>query len=248
MVIDGVMWYSEIDALELRLRMLDPFVDVFVVVESDLTHSGLFKTWRLGEHRDRLAPWWDDIVWVKHQQRPHPNAWVLERDQRHAIKHAVSGLAGADDVVVFSDVDEIWSPSCLKVWQERIAAASMDFRLFSVYWQWPARWRGSIGGPWSVMEHKDWNGLRDIRASMPSVKGGWHFSWMGGTEQQVAKRDSFAHREFADIDVVPFAAQGRWFDGTDLIETAEGLPDEVFIGMPPAWYRTRSGTMPPAGG
>jgi hypothetical protein len=126
--------------------------------------------------------------------------------------------------------------------------AHQDFRLFSLLWRWGAPWPGSIGGPWSEMAGWDWQKLRDLRHSLPHQPGGWHFSWMGEPEDWLVKRDAFAHREFADADVVTVAWQGRWLDGSEMHETAEGLPDGIVDVVPASWWRTRGATLAPVGG
>jgi len=247
MVIDAFMWHNEIDVLELRLTMLDGLVDTFVAVESDLTHSGIRKGHHLGDHRNRLWEWWDKIVWVRHEGVPGEPAWVAENRQRRACQTAVAALE-PEGVTVISDVDEIWTEASLERWQDAIAVAAQDFRLFSLYWRWGEPWPGSIGGPWPAMGGQDWQTLRDRRHVLPRVDGGWHFSWMGEPEDWVAKRDAFAHREFAGSDVVAAGTAGRWLDGSEMHETAEGLPDGIVRMVPASWLRTRGGTLAPVGG
>jgi beta-1,4-mannosyl-glycoprotein beta-1,4-N-acetylglucosaminyltransferase len=229
------MWFDEVDVLELRLRLLDGLADRFVAVESDLTHSGLTKGWRLGDHRERLEPWWDRLTWVKVSGVAGEPSWVAENRQRRACQTAVAEL-GPDDIVVVSDVDEVWGPEALAAWGDDIRVAHQDFRLFSALWRWESPWPGSIGGPWSKMMATDWQTLRNARHSLPSIRSGWHFSWMGDVEAMRRKQQAYAHRGFSDVDVERFVAEGRWFDGTILFETEQGLPD----GLPPAWFRRRT--------
>lgn len=249
MVVDAFMWHNEIDVLELRLTLLGPHVDLFVAVESDHTHSGVRKGHRLGDHRNRLWEWWDRIVWVRHQATPDEEAWPAENRQRRACRTAVADLDPAgDDIVVISDVDELWTPDCLGRWEDGIAVARQDFRLFSIYWRWQQRWPGSIGGLWRQMAADDWQELRDQRHALPYLDAGWHFSWMGEPDDWLAKRDAFAHRELAAADVTGSGVDGRWLDGTELDETADGLPDGIVGMVPASWLRTRAGTLTPVGG
>ena len=214
-------------------------VDTFVAVESNLTHSGVEKGWRLGEHRDRLAAWWDKLVWVTVQGVAGEPSWVAENRQRRACQTAAGGLEPAPgDVVVVSDVDEVWDGRALEAWQRDMFVARQDFRLFSALWRWPELWAGSIGGPWSKMSGHDFQSLRDARQSLPGVESGWHFSWMGDLEAMRRKQAAYAHREYADVPLERFVAEGRWFDGTMLIETDGNLPE-----VPSAWLRTRAATI-----
>ena len=45
-MIDVVTWFAEEDMFRLRLDLLGPLVDLFVVVEADVTHTGEVKGWR----------------------------------------------------------------------------------------------------------------------------------------------------------------------------------------------------------
>lgn len=235
MVIDSFMWHNEIDMLELRLRMLDEHVDWFVAVESDRTHSGVNKEWHLGDHADRLARWWHKIVWIKHKGVDE-GPWSAENRQRRSCKIATEHIVTSpDDIVIVSDVDEIWHPDCLSAWSNNIRAARMDFRIFSLYWKFDAPWPGSIGGPWSMMKDADWQALRDARFVLPFIELGWHFSWMGTDQDRVRKRDAFAHREFSTVDIEHYVAKSQWLDGQMLHETEAGLPAGVENYAPDTW-------------
>ena len=217
----------------LRLAMLGPLVDLFMVVEADVTHAGDSKPLRFPEDlRDHPKVRWVPVTLTA------GDAWGRENEQRRLMRDAVAEVASDGDVVVFSDCDEIWDGRLL----ERLdgpRAARMDFRLFSVYWRYSTDWAGSIGGTWGRMRGEDWQRLRDRRWELPSTQSGWHFSWMGGDEANVRKQRSFAHLEFAESDVTGAAAAGRWLDGRQMTETSDGLPDGLAGAVPLSWLRQR---------
>lgn len=233
MVIDVVTWFAEDDMFRLRLDMLGESVDLFVVVEADVTHQG--------EVKPLVFP--DDL-------RAHPKVrwvpvsltagtpWGRENEQRRAMRTAVSEVASDGDIVVFSDCDEIWQGSFVEG-LTAVRAARMDFRLFSVFWRYSSDWAGSIGGPWSELRDVDWQRLRDRRWELPSRPSGWHLSWMGDDEARLEKQRSFAHSEMADADVSGAASAGRWLDGREMRETDEGLPDGLVDVVPASWKRKR---------
>jgi hypothetical protein len=151
--------------------------------------------------------------------------------------HTAAGeVASDDDVVVFSDCDEIWDGRFIDG-LSRVRAARMDFRLFSVFWRYQTDWAGSIGGVWSELQGKDFQELRNRRWELASKPSGWHLSWMGDDETRRVKQGAFAHTELAAADVSGAADVGRWFDGRELTETADGLPDGWTV--PESWQRKR---------
>ena len=52
-IYDVITFFNELDLLELRLEMLDPYVDRFVIVECVETFSGKPKPLHLKENYDR---------------------------------------------------------------------------------------------------------------------------------------------------------------------------------------------------
>src|SRR3990167_9547171 len=54
MVIDAFNYAGEEDILEIRLNVLDPYVDQFVIVEADTTFSGLPKPLFYSQQEERF--------------------------------------------------------------------------------------------------------------------------------------------------------------------------------------------------
>ena len=61
---DTMIFFNEIEMLELRLNILDEVVDHFVIVEATETHSGNPKPLNLLAHWDRFKPFHSKIVYV----------------------------------------------------------------------------------------------------------------------------------------------------------------------------------------
>jgi beta-1,4-mannosyl-glycoprotein beta-1,4-N-acetylglucosaminyltransferase len=57
MLVDTFMFYNELTVLELRLNLLDEYVDRFVLVESEVNHKGGPKPLFFQENKDRFAKW-----------------------------------------------------------------------------------------------------------------------------------------------------------------------------------------------
>ena len=45
MLIDSFLFFNETEITELRIKYLDKVVDMFVVVEANITHQGKKKEW-----------------------------------------------------------------------------------------------------------------------------------------------------------------------------------------------------------
>ena len=61
-IYDCFNFFNELDILELRLNTLYDHVDFFVIVESDVTHSGEPKKFFYEEHRERFSKFADKIL------------------------------------------------------------------------------------------------------------------------------------------------------------------------------------------
>lgn len=213
-IIDCFTFFNELDLLEFRLKLLDPYVDHFVIAESDLTHSGSPKPFYFKENRDRFGQWENKIVYLPvHQSTeglvfeksesydPANASWKLENEQRNALAQA-SSLGTDGDLFLLSDLDEIPDPGIFKKLseQEEPVALSMLFHYYFTNCQnvgverW---WNGTISCKGSIFRMQSPQQLRDRRNMIPVIKkAGWHFSYLGGLEKIKYKIRSFAHTEF----------------------------------------------------
>lgn len=64
-VYDCFIFYNELDLLELRLNIMDPVVDHFVIVEASTTHKGEPKLWYYQENEQRFDKWKDKIIYIQ---------------------------------------------------------------------------------------------------------------------------------------------------------------------------------------
>ena len=61
-IYDCFNFFNELDLLEIRLNTLNDVVDYFVIVEADVTHSGLNKPFYYENNIDRFAKFKDKII------------------------------------------------------------------------------------------------------------------------------------------------------------------------------------------
>lgn len=133
MIYDCFLYYDEDMLLDIRLNTLADVVDRFVIVESTHTFTG--KKRQLNFDINKFETFKDKIIYVVHDQEPimkvsedfnqdreidpwQPevfvvDAWANEAAQRNAIMQGLK-YATDDDLILISDVDEIFSPEVVK--------------------------------------------------------------------------------------------------------------------------------------
>lgn len=214
-VFDCFTFFNEVDLLEFRLKLLSPLVDYFVIVESNLAHSGRTKDYNFKNEEQRFAPWADKIKYITLHQttdglvfnedekeyNKHNGSWKLENEQRNAL-HQAAALMNDDDFVVIGDLDEIPDPLVLKKirLKDQPFALRMSFHNYFMNCQnskGNKRWNGSIACSGNFFKENTPQVLRDNRNNYKKIKNaGWHFSYLGGIEKIKYKIKSFAHTEY----------------------------------------------------
>lgn len=215
MIYDCIPFFNELDILKLRMKIMSPYVDKFVLEESTLTFSGEPKEMIFAKHRDMFAEFDDKIVYVAVDNSPTTGATTHERDnfQKNQLIRGLSDCR-PDDIIIFSDVDEIPNPKVLtKIIHDfdPTKIYHLAQRMFYCFLNMEEISGNllSITGEFEGVERKQWLGtkicsfanlpeegivfLREISPKDPrSVRvadGGWHFGYMGGDgERSVAKR------------------------------------------------------------
>lgn len=215
MIYDCIPFFNELDILKLRMQIMAPYVDKFVLEEATVTFSGDPKPMTFAEHRDMFAEFEDKIIYVAVGNSPMSGVTTHERDkfQKNQLIRGMSDCK-PDDIVIFSDVDEIPNPKVLteiirdfdpeKIYHlaQRMFYCFLNMEEISGNLL-------SITGEFKGVEQKQWLGtkicsfgnlpkegivfLREVSPDDPrSVRvadGGWHFGYMGGDgERDVAKR------------------------------------------------------------
>lgn len=214
MIYDCIPFFNELDILKLRLHIMAPYVDKFVIEESSVTFSGEPKSMIFAENREMFAEFADKILYVAVENSPM-DVTTHERDkfQKNQLVRAM-GDCKPDDIVIFSDVDEIPNPKALaEVLAHFDASKIYHFaqRMFYCFLNMEEVSGNllSITGEFPGVSAKQWLGtkvcsfgnlpkegivyLREVSVHAPSsvrvADGGWHFGYMGGNgEKDVAKR------------------------------------------------------------
>ena len=226
MIIDCFIFNDELQMLDFRLKELNGVVDHFVLVESITTHSGLPKPLFYKDNRQLFKQYNHKIQHVIVDDMPETtNPWLRENHQRNAITRGLTELKLDElDLVVISDCDEIPDPNLLKqiglygfnIFDDNknsmyLANPIKDYdfgmEIFGFYQDmyyynleckydtlW---WQSRILSYRKLLELSEPETIRRMEVgSQFYKKGGWHFSYFGGTDKIVNKIKSFAHQEF----------------------------------------------------
>lgn len=257
MIIDCTTYFNESSLLELRLRELDPVVDLFVVVEGDRTHAGAPKPSYLPA--DLVRRWAHKLV-PSTAQLPAGDGltwtWRREIAQRNAISDALARLRLApDDMVLISDCDEIPRRSFVQVLpalpDDGIAVAQQRLSYYTFNHTAPdVLWTGTRATQYANVVALGADGVRYVgqeRGGYPRRfvirDAGWHFSYFGGAQRVQTKIESFLHQELNSAAVRdPAAIASRIAAGEDVygreqrfqIDWATDLPEAV-LERPTHW-------------
>ncbi len=212
MIYDCFQFFNELDILKLRLNVLDPVVDRFVISEATTTFSGIPKPLFYEENKEMFREFEHKIIHVVVDDTPEGYTHDRDTFQKNAVGRGLKD-AGDDDIVIFSDLDEIPDPEKVKqIIQNFDDTKIYHFaqRLFYCYLNMEeiSGKLLSYAGDFDYVDKKQWIGSKMCRYSLlkeqnlqlgelrfPERKkdgirvddGGWHFGYMGGHGQSDVK-------------------------------------------------------------
>lgn len=111
-----------------------------------------------------------------------------------------------EDIILFSDCDEIPNPEKLAVLQTYLSESKFfAFNQTGYYYYLNMlkehNWKGTKMGLYKDLKDYSYNELR-AEDSYPLTNGGWHFSYMGGPEKVKHKIESFSAQEMNNPHVI----------------------------------------------
>ena len=214
MIYDCFQFFNELDMLKIRLNVMSPIVDKFVISEATETFSGLKKPLYYEENKEMFAEFADKIIHVVVDDTPEGYTHDRDTFQKNAVTRGLKDCTD-EDIIIFSDLDEIPNP-------EKIKEILKDFqedkiyhfaqRLFYCYLNMEEVSGNllSYAGEFEGVERKKWIGskmcsyklLREQNLQLGELRfperkeigirvedGGWHFGYMGGHgEKDIKKR------------------------------------------------------------
>jgi beta-1,4-mannosyl-glycoprotein beta-1,4-N-acetylglucosaminyltransferase len=215
-VIDVITFNGEYDLLEIRLNILNDYVDEFIIVEAPTTFSGKPKPLYYEEQKQRYSQFHFKIKYhvVNEHYSPEeinlakdsPNTrgashWKREFLQKESIKKSLTHLKD-DDMVFIGDCDEIWNPLMRNI----IITFPMKL-LLKVYTYYLNNrsseiFHGTLMSHYGDVKDACLNELRTTNVRN-NIEVGWHFTSVGGYEEVKRKlTDSYTHETYADKRVM----------------------------------------------
>lgn len=214
MIYDCFQFFNELDILKMRMNIMSPYVDKFVVAESTVTFSGIDKPLYYAEHKDMYKEFEEKVIHVVIDDTPMDTTpFLRDSHQKCAVARGVVD-ANPDDIIIFSDVDEIPNPEAVKAVLENFdptkiyALAQRNFycyvdmeettgNLLSITGEFPGvsgtdrKWLGTKICTRAMLDTFTTEQLRDKVNQEYMVRvpnGGWHFSYMGGDSKTSATK------------------------------------------------------------
>ncbi|MDC0618965.1 hypothetical protein OAO89_01450 [Pelagibacteraceae bacterium] len=217
-IYDCFQYFDEDYMVDLRLNILDQYVDFFVISESTRTHQGKekkinFDIDKFPKFKDKIkfviADYKEKINFIKHSGGESP----IEQHQRNALIEGIKD-ASPDDLIILSDSDEIPDLTKLKTINKTSKFIAFSQQMFMYKLNLKnldeSNWIGS-----KITKKKNISSMQDLRnlkfkeypfwridkKNVQIIKGGWHFSFLQTPEQILNKIKSFSHGEFNDNDI-----------------------------------------------
>jgi beta-1,4-mannosyl-glycoprotein beta-1,4-N-acetylglucosaminyltransferase len=212
-IYDCFQYFNEDHIVDLRLHILDKYVDYFVISESTKTHQGKskkinFDINNFSKFKNKIkfviADYDKELTFQNHTGGESP----IEQHQRNFL---INGLENAhpDDLIILSDSDEIPDLTKLKDINKnkKFIAFSQKMFMYKINLQNldESNWIGSkitkkkfITSMQSLrnLKFKNYPFWRIDKYKQQIIKGGWHFSFLQTPQQILNKIKSFSHGEF----------------------------------------------------
>lgn len=224
-VFDTFCFFNELDLLEIRLNILDQYVDTFVLCESPLTFSGNEKPLFYGENKERFSKWNDKIKHLVCPPIHFSDPFESAAYQKDSLRMDLSEIAHDEDIVYFGDLDEIWKPK--EIQNDKVYNLKQLNYSYYLNNRSSESWIGTVVGKWGTF--KD-NTVNYWRANHDNVLegGGWHFTNIGGYEQILRKLESYDHHLEANIPWVRDGLMERIKNNEDYLGRDKDWTGEPF--------------------
>lgn len=203
-VYDGFLFFKELDLLELRLEIMNPFVDFFVITESTTTFSGKQKELHFKNNSERFKKFHNKIIYNVVYDTPDVGIWDRERFQRNSI---IRGFAECHDydLVITGDVDEIPNMSCIFS-LDNIDVDTLYHPLQRFYYYYlnvlkEEGWFGTKICSYAYLKTFSVDEIRNQRNGIILPNCGWHFSFLGGADLIIDKLNAYGHQEFNNENI-----------------------------------------------
>ena len=115
-IYDAFIFFNEIETLEIRLNILDEYVDYFIIVESTETHAGKQKKLFYEENKELFKKWHHKIIHYVVRDSPSTKAEFTERLtktqpndlDKEVIKHTLENFVNYSPETSASKNESYW--------------------------------------------------------------------------------------------------------------------------------------------
>ena len=244
-IYDCFQYFNEDHIVDLRLNILNEYVDYFVISESTKTHQGKDKTINFDnqkfskfKHKIKfiVADYKEKINFTKHIGGESP----VEQHQRNSL---IEGLKNAsnEDLVILSDSDEI--PDLTKLSEinkkKKYIAFCQKMFMYKLNLQNlnESNWIGSkitkvkylsSMQEFRNMKFKNYPFWRIDKLNQQIINGGWHFSFLQTPDQILNKIKSFSHGEFNQENLNTKEIEKKILENEDIFGRKNKL-EKVYI-------------------
>ena len=214
---DCFMYFDEDLVLDLRLNVLNNYVDKFVIAEATKDHTGKDK--KLNFNINKFSKFRNKIIYIivedmptnlKFYKKNWPVHHLRDQHQRNSLARGYKNSSD-DDLIMISDIDEIPDPNKIKIFDVKNRYACFiqknfqsKINLLNIS---DKNWMGTKIIKKKNIKSPQW--LRNIKTSKPSFwkfykprqpqliyDGGWHFSFLKNPKGISKKIQSYSHSEY----------------------------------------------------
>ena len=204
MIYDCFIFNNEIELLDLRLNILNPYVDKFIITEGDKTFSGIPKESVYLQNKDKFSKWEDKIIHNLITIPELPDTWAREIYSRNSPM--LLEIFDDEDLILTSDLDEIPNPEVIEARDEWISDSThFSFQqkryVYYINNYETDMWFGTRAATYKYLKNTTIDDIRENTENENQLtgsiitNGGWHFTFCGGEEMVRSKIQAFSHTE-----------------------------------------------------
>lgn len=206
-IIDSFNFFNEIDLCLIRMEILSPYVDTFVITECSRTFSGKPKGSNFRENELVFDKFKNKIVynWID-QNDESWDSWNREIFQRNSMAIPLSSICSENDIVITGDLDEVPDLEHLVPFitydHQQLIHPLMKMYYYYLNLYKENGWHGSKICSWKYMKGISIDNLRNMKnhgIKIPNT--GWHWSFLSTPDKMAEKIGAFSHTEFDVPDI-----------------------------------------------
>ena len=213
-IFDCFTYFDEEHLAEIRLNILKDHVDYFVICEAKENHKGISK--KLNFPLEKFKNIKHKIIYIVLDKFPKlKTTWERQDYQRNYL---INGLSKAvkNDLILFSDADEIPNPKIFKEYdknyKDTVGIFIQKFFYYKLNLNVPSysEWEGTRSCKKNRLKSFSWlrnkTKIKNLKYKFWRIdkyqniskinSGGWHFSFLGNADFIASKIKSYVHNEY----------------------------------------------------